>query len=94
MGANGSSHHDSQVMGANGISHQVVADDLEGVRAVLTWLAFTPVTLGAPPPRLPSSDPSDRDVTVQPSDSAHLQTLGSFKPLGEATLIYNLDQHV
>lgn len=72
IGADYISHHGPQVMSANGISHQVVADDLEGVRAVLTWLAFTPVTLGALPPRLPSSDPSDRDVTVQPSDGVHL----------------------
>lgn len=55
-------------MGANGVSHQVVADDLEGVRAVLTWLAFTPLRLGGPPPALCSADPADRPVAVAPAE--------------------------
>lgn len=56
-----------QVMAANGVSHQVVADDLEGVRAVLCWLSFVPPVLGGPLPALPSRDPSDRPVTVSPA---------------------------
>lgn len=55
-------------MGANGVSHQVVADDLEGVRSVLQWLAFVPPTLGGPLPTLPSADPADRPVTVSPAE--------------------------
>jgi acetyl-CoA carboxylase / biotin carboxylase 1 len=54
-------------MAANGVSHQVVADDLEGVRAVLQWLSFVPPVLGGPAPALPSRDPSDRPVTVCPA---------------------------
>lgn len=55
-------------MGANGVSHQIVADDLEGIKAVLTWLAFVPPRLGGPLPALPTSDPADRPVTVSPAE--------------------------
>ena len=54
-------------MAANGVSHQVVAVDLEGVRAVLQWLSFVPPILGGPLPALPSADPADRPVTVSPA---------------------------
>ena len=37
-----------RVMAHNGVAHMTVADDLSGVRAVLEWLAFTPLTAGAP----------------------------------------------
>ncbi len=57
-----------QVMGANGVSHQIVADDLEGIKAVLTWLAFVPSRLGGALPALPTSDPADRPVTVSPAE--------------------------
>ena len=56
-----------QVMAANGVSHQVVADDLEGVRAVLCWLSFVPPVLGGPLPSLATRDPADRPVTVSPA---------------------------
>ena len=49
-------------MGQNGVSHQVVADDLEGVKAVLAWLAYAPAHTGAAPPPLPTSDPIGRTV--------------------------------
>ena len=55
----------TQVMGQNGVSHQVVADDLEGVKAVLTWLAYAPPHTGAAPPPLPTSDPIGRPVGYQ-----------------------------
>jgi acetyl-CoA carboxylase carboxyltransferase component len=38
-----------RVMSANGVAHLTVDDDLLGVRAVLEWLAFTPLSAGAPP---------------------------------------------
>ena len=51
-----------QVMGVNGVSHHVVADDLEGAVAVLHWLSSMPPTLGVPPALLPTSDPLDRGI--------------------------------
>lgn len=67
-------------MAANGVSHQVVEDDLEGVRAVLTWLAFTPVRLGGPPPHLPSADPADRAVAVAPAEGERASRPGPTAP--------------
>lgn len=49
-------------MGVNGVSHHVVADDLEGAAAVLHWLSSMPPTLGVPPALLPTSDPLDRGI--------------------------------
>ena len=57
-----------QVMGQNGVSHQVVADDLEGVKAVLAWLAYAPPQTGAAPPPLPSSDPIGRTISYAAPD--------------------------
>ena len=60
-----------QVMGQNGVSHQVVADDLEGVKAVLAWLAYAPPQTGAAPPPLPTSDPIGRTISYAAPDGAH-----------------------
>lgn len=51
-----------KVMGANGVSHFVVEDDLAGVAAILRWLSYTAARPGDPPPRLPTADPEDRPV--------------------------------
>jgi len=61
-----------RVMGANGVSHHVVADDLEGVAAVLTWLSYVPPVLGGAPPLLPGSDPADRAIAYTPGPSEKL----------------------
>lgn len=53
-------------MGVNGVSHHVVADDLEGVTAVLHWLSTMPPVVGGVPLTLPSADPTDRPVTYTP----------------------------
>ena len=49
-------------MGVNGVSHHVVADDLEGAAAVLHWLSSMPPTLGVAPALLPTSDPVERGI--------------------------------
>jgi len=53
----------------NGISHEVVDNDLQGVDAILRWLSFVPTRRGAVPrPLMASSnpkkmlDPIDRKV--------------------------------
>ena len=61
-----------QVMGVNGVSHHVVADDLEGALAVLEWLSTMPPTLGSSPPTLVSSDPIHRPISYAPSASQKL----------------------
>ncbi len=61
-------------MGQNGVSHQVVADDLEGVKAVLAWLAYAPAQIGAAPPPLPTSDPVGRTISYVAPDGAHSLT--------------------
>ena len=51
----------------NGVTHQVVRDDQEGMSAILDWLSFVPKDVSCPPPISSSSDPWDRDVEFEPS---------------------------
>ena len=57
-----------RVMAANGVSHEVVDNDYEGVCAVLRWLAFVPRARGAPLPLMEvgPGDAADRDVDFEP----------------------------
>jgi acetyl-CoA carboxylase/biotin carboxylase 1 len=41
-----------RVMGANGVSHLVVTDDVRGVSSILRWLSYVPKRKGAPLPFL------------------------------------------
>lgn len=58
-----------QIMAANGISHRTVMNDFEGVREILTWLAYVPIQEGSaldfvvPADKL--NDPITRNVEVQ-----------------------------
>lgn len=61
-----------KVMGANGVSHHVVEDDLAGVLCMLRWLSYTAARTGEAPPRLPSSDPDTRLVAYAPGDTEKL----------------------
>lgn len=61
-----------QVMGVNGVSHNVVTDDLEGAAAVLQWLSTMPPMVGMQPALLPSSDPVDRSISYAPAASEAL----------------------
>lgn len=56
-----------RIMGTNGVSHQVVSDDLEGAAAVLKWLAFVPSHVGGLPPSVLTSDPVSRSVAYSPA---------------------------
>jgi len=60
-----------QVMHPNGVTHQVVPNDQEGVNAMLDWLSFVPENTHAQPPVLPVSDPVERDVEFMPTKSAY-----------------------
>jgi len=82
-----------QVMVPNGVTHEQVADDQEGVASILKWLSFVPTNVGALPAVRESHDPIDRDVEWRPtptpydprmmlagtSDAAGFFDTGSFK---------------
>lgn len=57
-----------KVMGANGVSHHIVEDDLAGAACVLRWLSYTPARVGEPPAALPTADPSCRAVDYSPAE--------------------------
>lgn len=58
-----------QIMVPNGVTHQVVRDDQEGMAAILDWLSFVPKDISSPPPICQPAgvDPWDRDVDFEPS---------------------------
>ena len=64
------------IMYRNGVSHLTVANDFDGVKMLLHWLSYVPVTTTALPPTLAYTvdernhvfelDPLDRDVAYAP----------------------------
>lgn len=65
-----------KVMGANGVSHHIVEDDLAGAACVLRWLAYTPARVGEPAAPLPTADPVARHIDYRPGEGAVLGGLG------------------
>lgn len=65
-----------KVMGANGVSHHIVEDDLAGAACVLRWLAYTPARVGEPAAPLPTADPVARHIEYRPGEGAVLGGLG------------------
>lgn len=55
-----------QIMYPNGVSHQVVADDQEGVASMIKWLSFVSKEVGALPATRECADPIDRKVEWRP----------------------------
>lgn len=82
-----------QIMIPNGVSHEVVENDQEGVASILKWLSFVPKYVGALPASRDCADPVSRDVAWRPtptpydprlmlagtSDAAGFFDKGSFK---------------
>ncbi|CAJ1401484.1 unnamed protein product [Effrenium voratum] len=60
-----------QVMVPNGITHQVVNDDTEGVGAILDWLSYVPKDAYCTPPIIDPVDSISRDVTFTPSKTPY-----------------------
>ncbi|KAG0579665.1 hypothetical protein KC19_4G115000 [Ceratodon purpureus] len=58
-----------KVMAVNGVVHLTVADDLEGISAILKWLSYVPSHVGGPLPCLQSADPPERLVEYCPETS-------------------------
>jgi len=60
-----------RVMGANGVSHLIVPDDVRGVTSILRWLAFVPAQRGAPlpfSPRQALADTVHRPIGFTPTE--------------------------
>ncbi|KAL6179520.1 hypothetical protein ACLB2K_051035 [Fragaria x ananassa] len=58
-----------KIMGTNGVVHLTVADDLEGISAILKWLSYVPPRVGGPLPISISLDPPERPVEYCPENS-------------------------
>lgn len=67
-----------RIMGVNGVSHHLVADDLEGARKVLAMLAFAPPEIGSGPANLGTSDPISRQVTYLPMGAEKFDPRSAF----------------
>ena len=60
-----------QIMHPNGVSHDIVEDDQEGVKSILKWLSFVPKTVGALPAIRENVDPVDRPVAWRPTPTPY-----------------------
>ncbi|CAB9498987.1 Acetyl-CoA carboxylase 1 [Seminavis robusta] len=60
-----------QIMVPNGVTHETVADDQEGVTSILKWLSFVPEKVGALPSARLSADPVDRAVQWRPTPTPY-----------------------
>jgi len=62
-----------RVMGHNGVSHQIVPDDVNGVVSILNWLSYVPKVKGGPLPlhRLRPHETVDRPPSFMPPRGPH-----------------------
>ena len=60
-----------RVMGANGVSHLTVPDDVYGIKRIVQWLSYVPRHRNAPLPCVASIDPIRRFVNFDPPSSPH-----------------------
>ena len=74
-----------KIMYTNGVSHQIVHHDLEGVQAILRWLSYVPRTKSSSLPvvDVERNDQVDREIgfkpTSSPYDPRHMLA-GHFQP--------------
>jgi len=59
------------IMVPNGVTHELVANDQDGVEAILHWLTYVPETVWSIPRVLPTTDPVTRKVRFMPSKSPY-----------------------
>merc|ERR1719188_101030 len=57
------------IMVPNGVTHELVANDQDGVEAILQWLSFVPENVSSLPPVIQSIDPPSRVVQFVPSQA-------------------------
>ena len=60
-----------QVMHPNGVTHEVVDNDQEGVKAILDWLSYVAKDADALPAVRESADPVERDVGFMPTKTPY-----------------------
>jgi len=59
------------IMVPNGVTHELVRSDQDGVEAVLRWLSFVPADVWSIPPIVTSADPVDRAVAWTPTKAPY-----------------------
>jgi acetyl-CoA carboxylase/biotin carboxylase 1 len=55
----------------NGVTHELVGNDSDGVEAILRWLSFIPADVCGIPAIVPSIDQIDREITFMPSKAPY-----------------------
>ncbi|KAK6168611.1 hypothetical protein SNE40_019808 [Patella caerulea] len=60
-----------QIMHNNGVSHDVVADDYDGVYKVIHWLTYMPKCHGVPIPIMNPIDPIERPIDFIPTKAPY-----------------------
>merc|ERR1711966_234917 len=60
-----------QVMFPNGVSHEIVEDDQQGVQSIIKWLSFVPKTTSDPTACRDCADPVNRDVEFRPTPTPY-----------------------
>jgi len=60
-----------QVMYPNGVTHNVVGNDREGVDQILDWLSYVPKTANDIVPRVESKDPISRTIDFKPTKTPY-----------------------
>ena len=87
-----------RIMAANGISHLTATDDLDGVKSILKWVSFVPLTVGATPPANTMSllthgaDSAPRDVGYTPPAAAKFNCRAAIAGGGAADCAGLFDQ--
>ncbi|NXH84692.1 ACAC carboxylase, partial [Edolisoma coerulescens] len=60
-----------QIMHNNGVTHDTVCDDFEGVYTILQWLSYMPKNIHSPVPILKAKDPIDRTIDFAPTKTPY-----------------------
>ncbi|NXY03510.1 ACAC carboxylase, partial [Pteruthius melanotis] len=60
-----------QIMHNNGVTHDTVCDDFEGVYTILQWLSYMPKNIHSPVPVLKAKDPIDRTIDFVPTKTPY-----------------------
>lgn len=55
----------------NGVSHQTVPRDLDGIYTMLKWLSYVPKSKNSPLPFLSPTDPIDREIVFVPTKTPY-----------------------
>jgi len=73
------------IMVPNGVTHELVQNDQDGVEAIVRWLSFVPATVTSIPPIISTTDAITRKVQFKPIKGAYdpRHMLGGVKVDGE-----------